>query len=295
MIVILNYNNAIDTIDLSLSLLKQIGVRLKITIIDNCSTDNSYDILCNTLEKHESINILLSDSNGGYATGNNLGLRSFKNSTQKFVAILNNDLVIDDLYLFSKLISKYGDLEDAGFISPAQKKSNEEIYSHSAWKKPSFLRDLLMSFWLYRKYGKSNIYNLNQAKNTVEVDILPGSFLLTDYQFFKSIGFFDEGTFLFLEERILFEKVQQTKKQNYLIKDVFYQHESSSTIDQTFSNINKYKILFQSLSYYTKKYRKHGWLKLIILKPFLQYSIFELRLITFVKNILHTRKDLSKS
>lgn len=287
-LVILNYNNANDTIILCNSLLKQKEINFCILIIDNCSTNDSFDTITKSLKDKEQIEILKSESNAGYATGNNYGLKFISQRIKtKYVAILNNDLTIKDNELFSKLINKYKTLDDVGFIAAMQKDQFDNPYPNSAWRKPTFIQDCLMSFWLYRKFFKANKYDFNNNEKIEKVEILPGCFLLSTFEYFKELDYFDEGTFLFLEERILFDKVKNNNnnKQNYLIKDLYYYHEASSTIDKEFSNISKYKILYDSLIYYTKNYRNNPSLKLLILKPLLGYSLFELKIMGLLKKL----------
>ena len=206
-IILLNYNNPLPTIDLVESITQQKNIDLSIIVVDNCSPDNSYSLLCDALNTSDQIDVIKANRNGGYASGNNFGLNYIKNiGDNDYVAILNNDLIIDDELLFSKLIEEYNKLIDVAFVAPAQKDQYGHIYSNSAWKKPSFFQDLMMSFWIYRKFVVSNTYDLSKSENIIPVEILPGSFILSSYRYFKSIDFFDEGTFLFLEERILFDK-----------------------------------------------------------------------------------------
>lgn len=283
-LLILNYNNAKDTIELCNSLINQKDIKFKILVVDNCSPDNSYETIKDKLKENSLVEIIKSNTNGGYAKGNNVGLRYIeKNLGTKYVAILNNDLIISDEYLFSSLIKRYNNLNNPAFITPTQKDENNNIIENSAWKKPTFVQDCLNSFWIYRKYLQSNRYNTNKSTSEIEVEILPGCFLLTEFDYFKQLEYFDEGTFLFLEERIILEKVQKTTRKNYLINDLFYYHESSSTIDKELSNIFKYKVLYESLMYYTKNYRTKSTFKITLLNLLLKYSLIELRLIDLIK------------
>ena len=283
-LLILNYNNAKDTIELCNSLINQKDIKFKILVVDNCSPDNSYETIKDKLKENSLVEIIKSTTNGGYAKGNNVGLRYIeKNLGTKYVAILNNDLIISDEYLFSSLIKRYNNLNNPAFITPTQKDENNNIIENSAWKKPTFVQDCLNSFWIYRKYLQSNRYNTNKSTSEIEVEILPGCFLLTEFDYFKQLEYFDEGTFLFLEERIILEKVQKTTRKNYLINDLFYYHESSSTIDKVLSNIFKYKVLYESLMYYTKNYRTKSTFKITLLNLLLKYSLIELRLIDLIK------------
>lgn len=283
-LLILNYNNAKDTIELCNSLINQKDIKFKILVVDNCSPDNSHETIKDKLKENSLVEIIKSTTNGGYAKGNNVGLRYIeKNLGTKYVAILNNDLIISDEYLFSSLIKRYNNLNNPAFITPTQKDENNNIIENSAWKKPTFVQDCLNSFWIYRKYLQSNRYNTNKSTSEIEVEILPGCFLLTEFDYFKQLEYFDEGTFLFLEERIILEKVQKTTRKNYLINDLFYYHESSSTIDKELSNIFKYKALYESLMYYTKNYRTKSTFKITLLNLLLKYSLIELRLIDLIK------------
>lgn len=283
-LLILNYNNAKDTIELCNSLINQKDIKFKILVVDNCSPDNSYETIKDKLKENSLVEIIKSNTNGGYAKGNNVGLRYIeKNLGTKYVAILNNDLIISDEYLFSSLIKRYNNLNNPAFITPTQKDENNNIIENSAWKKPTFVQDCLNSFWIYRKYLQSNRYNTNKSTSEIEVEILPGCFLLTEFDYFKQLEYFDEGTFLFLEERIILEKVQKTTRKNFLINDLFYYHESSSTIDKELSNIFKYKVLYESLMYYTKNYRTKSTFKITLLNLLLKYSLIELRLIDLIK------------
>lgn len=283
-LLILNYNNAKDTIELCNSLINQKDIKFKILVVDNCSPDNSHETIKDKLKENSLVEIIKSTTNGGYAKGNNVGLRYIeKNLGTKYVAILNNDLIISDEYLFSSLIKRYNNLNNPAFITPTQKDENNNIIENSAWKKPTFVQDCLNSFWIYRKYLQSNRYNTHKSTSEIEVEILPGCFLLTEFDYFKQLEYFDEGTFLFLEERIILEKVQKTTRKNYLINDLFYYHESSSTIDKELSNIFKYKVLYESLMYYTKNYRTKSTFKITLLNLLLKYSLIELRLIDLIK------------
>jgi len=284
-ILILNYNNARDTIKLCGQLLKQKNIELSILVIDNCSPDGSYKVLLTNFVNEKKIEVIKTQFNGGYAYGNNYGLHHIKEADSEYISILNNDLNIDSDLLFSGLISRYKNLNNVGFMSPTQLNSNNEVYKHSAWKQPSFVRDILMSSLICSKFLNSNLYNLSNKSKSIPVEILPGCFLFTTFKHFKKINLFDDGTFLFCEERILYEKTKQIKKQNYLINDLFYTHEGSVSINDKFSNIEKYKILNSSLLYYTRNYRNYGYLKSLILWPFLQYSLFELHLLNLIKNL----------
>ena len=68
--VILNYNDSDETLQLC-NKIKNYSSIYKIVVVDNLSTDNSFE----KLKKIEGnkIDVILSDKNGGYSYGNNYG------------------------------------------------------------------------------------------------------------------------------------------------------------------------------------------------------------------------------
>ena len=119
-------------------------------------------------------------------------------------------------------------------------------------------------------YNKSFIPEVNAGENRVQcVDFIPGCFIFIDYNLFESIGFFDESTFLFCEERLLFKQMQKKNRQNYFILDCFYVHEHSKTINNEVSLLKQKRYII-----FTQKYRRFPQLKVFLLKfAFIIYSI----------------------
>lgn len=72
-VVVLNYNNYSDTVG-CIGLIA--GQRdLDIVLVDNCSSDDSGVRLRDRYAGQQGLYFIDSDSNGGYAMGNNLGIR----------------------------------------------------------------------------------------------------------------------------------------------------------------------------------------------------------------------------
>ena len=278
-VIVLNFNNYDDSIKIIRDLQNQQNVNLKILVVDNCSTDDSFSKLKKDLSD-SMVSIIQSEKNGGYAYGNNFGLKYIQKEDPKYVAILNPDIRINNKKLFEELISEYSILKDPGFIAPASLDELGEINSYCAKKNPLFVHEILTSFMFLSNYlGRINSYKNKIAGSNWEVEILSGSFLFTSYNFFKKISFFDEGTFLFCEERIIYEKLKKFDKKNYLITKLNINHCASSTISTEYTGIEQIKIFHNSLLYYVSNYHNYGNLKAIILRPFLkfkelQFSIF---------------------
>jgi GT2 family glycosyltransferase len=284
-IVILNYNNYIDTINLVKSLcLKSVLESTHIVVVDNKSTDNSFSNLKELKNLNSNIHVIQSNSNLGYANGNNIGLNFLDKFNINYVAIINNDVIIEDELLFSKLISEFKEIKNLGFIAPVEIDSNGAIKQYCARKKPSFLQEIINTFLLYvYLFPKTSSYEINEKQSKVEVDILSGAFLFTSFKFFKKIGFFDPGTFLFLEERIISEKVSKLGLKQYILPKLNYKHKTSESINKKFSNIEQQKIYNKSLIYYLKNYSNNGAIKSQVIRVFLQFKILQFKIYNSLK------------
>ena len=132
-------------------------------------------------------------------------------------------------------------------------------------------------------FPKISSYEINENQSKIEVDILSGAFLFTSFKFFKKIDFFDPGTFLFLEERIISEKVSKLGLKQYILPKLNYKHKTSESINKKFSNIEQQKIYNKSLIYYLKNYSSNGAIKSQVIRVFLQFKILQFKIYNSLK------------
>ncbi|MEI8005441.1 MAG: glycosyltransferase family 2 protein [Bacteroidota bacterium] len=130
-IIVLNYNNGLKTVSALKSILGQSVDNHSVAVVDNCSTDDSIEIIssyfaANDLnfsiiqnESYQSRNnahfprfaIIQAEKNGGYSYGNNIGIR-YARSLNIFshLLIINNDVILPSDFL-ECMLSKYHDLQ----------------------------------------------------------------------------------------------------------------------------------------------------------------------------------------
>ena len=106
-IVVLNYKNFHETIECVKSILLQKDVVFNIVIVDNGSSNESYDELFNQFKNNDKIYIIKSDINLGYAKGNNLGINYLRNKGIENIFIANSDLLFKSPYVLKQIIESY--------------------------------------------------------------------------------------------------------------------------------------------------------------------------------------------
>lgn len=288
-IVILNYKSYRDTIRLISDLQKQKGdIFLEIVVVDNDSPNESVGEIDKYLSSTEfiyNVYFIKNACNSGYAKGNNVGLQYLEQFNCDYVAILNNDIYFTSDFTFEALVNKYQTLENVGLVAPLQLNIENDIITTQV-NIPTFFDDFCLAFYLGRKYNrKRNKYISKGYINSIveKVDIVPGSFIFVSYNIFKNLSFFDEGTFLFGEERCLAAKIKKSGLFNYIFTDLTYIHAHSKTIKKEVDNIKQMRLLFNSILFFTRIYRKFGLLKAFLLKILYCYSIIELKIINLIK------------
>lgn len=106
-IIILNYQGerVIEGCINSLLQLNYPKDNFEIIVVDNNSNDNSREILTKIAKEHRNIKLIFLDKNYGFSKGNNVGI---KNAKGEFVALINNDSLLDKNWLKEtvKMLSK---------------------------------------------------------------------------------------------------------------------------------------------------------------------------------------------
>ena len=287
-IVILNYKTYKDTERLVNEIIHSESKHdIFIQVVDNDSPNESYDYLVANL-KQPNVGIFLNDKNSGFAKGNNVGLNMLQSFSPDYALILNNDIRFE-LSVLDKLIETYQSIGDCGAIAPIQKLPSGENERFHSLLQPTFKMDIFSYTQLFLRRKRWWKYSENTPyKGVQEAPIIPGCFVFIDYNLFAEIGFFDESTFLFCEERFLAKKLYDIGKKNYILLDCYYIHDHSKTIKHEVSSLNQKRLLRDGQIAYTKKYRKHPILKTFFINVMWQYY----KLVFYMK--LFVKKQLKK-
>lgn len=286
--VVLNYMTFRDTVNAVDLLLLQEKCELSIVIVDNCSPNCSYEFLHENYLSNSNVFVIKSDSNGGYARGNNIGLNFLRNKDIDFIFICNNDIELDSTELFYAMISRSTLLDRCAFVSPVMHTADGPC-DLPAWRLPSLRDDIVGSLRLFEfLFNSKRSYNINRDDISMEVDCVPGSFFMVKKEVFIELGFFDENTFLYNEESILAFKAKEYGLKNYLLLDLSYYHSTSKTISLYHNIFATRRYLLRSRIYYHSNYLRSNFVGILVLKVL--YFFWKIE--TIIINVLRPKAKI---
>lgn len=276
--VILNFNDSRRAWQLAKKcfLFKNID---NVIIVDNKSTDDSLEYFSKQNLRHH-IDVITSDENNGFASGNNIGARyAVERYNPDYILFANTDTIFKDSDVESclKKLQEDGSL---GLISMRMKDING-IEEKSSWRFKPFYEYLLHNFWLYRHFNYSKYTYKDFDEEFQYVDIVRGSFMLFKSEAFIKANFFDENTFLYYEEDIISYRLKTINYKVGMLTDHFYIHNHIYSGKENYSFINYH--LNRSLKYFLVKYYKINKLEEKLLDMAIFWGDIELRIINRLK------------
>lgn len=254
-IVVLNYNDANETIDFveKISAFNVIDI---ISVVDNCSTDDSVK----KLKKLKNIELITLNKNGGYAAGNNAGLKYLYEQNCDNYIISNPDIIVDKRNLMDFIAHMNADSSYHIFGPTIE----EEGTINHGWKQRTIAYDIYDNYPIINRLLKNRIkYQKSHYKGAITpVDCVSGCFFGIKKALIDKIGFLDEGTFLFYEEDILCARAKTAGLNVCVLNNIMVIHNHSITIDKNINHYRKLKVLKDSQMYYHKTCFNHPVYKL---------------------------------
>ena len=287
--IILNYNDA-DTTIAAIKRLKTCESLDKIIVVDNASSDDSYE----RLKAYESDEVVLirAKENLGYGSGNNLGLcHAYKNLAASYALIANPDTFVENRVI-SKLRISFDKIKDLAAAAPVMKLKTKKSLSFKdsllnltlGFPCRSFLKELMECCPIIRRLFIKLLHydKKHYKKNIAFVDAIAGSLLMVDIGKILEVGGYDEGVFLYQEEAILGFKLKQRNYKSIILTKYSYIHAHSQSINKSFDKIlARQRLREESVLYYFKHYLKVGGLKIAFAKSVffiirLEISLFDI-------------------
>ncbi|MDF2564626.1 MAG: hypothetical protein K0Q53_1021 [Massilibacillus sp.] len=193
-IILVNWNGYNDTKECLKSLNSLSFNNFRVFVVDNCSTDNSFENLKTLLANKNylyKIDLIKTEKNLGFAGGNNIAIKKAYSLGIKYIWLLNNDTVVDQRAL-SALVERMESNADVGI-------AGSKIYyygSDTLWFAGGKF-DIRTGKTAHIGYKEKDnvIYNVEK-----EVDYITGCSLIFRTNLINKIGYINENYFLYYEE-----------------------------------------------------------------------------------------------
>lgn len=206
-VVVLNYVNYAETIKCVQSLLNQKSVSCWTVIVENGSNNESAERLREAFAGRETVSVLDTGKNLGYAKGNNLGIQSLRDEGIQRIFVANSDLEFTDPNTLRQILDACE--PGVGLITPVICNLDGSTAQRVVYKKKA----------LYLRIGKhifKRLLRLNGSQKQRELSsieegktltglqndayVVSGSGYLLTEEFFRYYSGLYSETFLYYEE-----------------------------------------------------------------------------------------------
>jgi hypothetical protein len=228
-IIIPHFNNY-SIIDECLKSLEKTSYKNKeIIVVDNFSSDNSYNLIKNNFK---NIKIVRTEKNLGYSGGCNFGI---KYSKGEYILFLNNDTIHKPNFI-EPLIKYLEKNKDVSSVQPKIINFNNKDYFDYAGASGGFLDYLVYPFCRGRIFNTIEM-DQSQYNNKIQVFWTSGTAFITRKKIFDLTNGFDEKLFCHMEEIDYCWKNYIMGYKNYVIPESVVFHKGG----QTLANDSAYK------------------------------------------------------
>jgi N-acetylglucosaminyl-diphospho-decaprenol L-rhamnosyltransferase len=230
--------------------LSSIDPQINIILIENSSSiEFKKDIESN----YSNVSCELTNDNLGYGKANNIGLKKVKT---KYALILNPDTILssNSLKLFFEFTKTN---KDFTILGPNQNEKLSTLDNHKKREIEFFETDKIKGYAMF----------LNMEK-------------------LKSVGFYDENIFLYLEEIDLCKRVKDAKGKIFICPNIIIFHHGGKSVNNNYANLIELTRNWHwmwSLFYFNKKH--YGYLSAsILILPKLLSSIIKMSFYFLISN-----------
>ena len=191
--------------------IKSISDQIKIIVVDNSNDQNFKDSL---EKKYENVECILSSSNLGMGSGNNLGLNNVKT---EYALILNPDVILSDNTI-SEIINESKKIDSFAVLAPLSEDDKNPNYK-------------------IKQIDKKNINNLNPFK----VESVDGFAMLLNLKKinqipdFQNKKYFDENFFMYLENDDFCKRLSKCNQNIFIIPKSRIKHLGAKAVSDEYA------------------------------------------------------------
>lgn len=233
-IIIVNYNGWKDTIE-CLKSLEQVKYDLfEVVLVDNASTDESVKELRKFKKKSNlKIKLLLENNNGGFAAGNNTGIKYALATDSQYFLMLNNDTLVDQNFL-EELLLPFVDSEVGATIGQIYYAGNRQMIWYAGGN-------------VNEKYMKPSHFRFNEVEQMhiseqKEVSFATGCCICCSRKCIEKVGLWDEIYFLYEEDVDLSIRIRRSGFKIIYNSDSIIFHKVSASTSKISGGAQYYQI-----------------------------------------------------
>jgi GT2 family glycosyltransferase len=259
-IVILQYNNPQLTVQCIESLKEHCTIPHEIILVDNDSDDPKAR---NLGKKLRGIRFVQNETNEGFSKGNNTGAAIAEGSILLF---LNNDTIAEEDFI-TPILKVFGGDPSIGIVGP-RLLNRDRTLQLSAGKLPSIMNEMKDRAF-YRSYEAGKPLTVRRAKTLYsaprEVKWVTGAALFIRRVLFKKLGGFDEGFFMFFEDKDLCHRARLSGAKVLYTPDASLVHLRGASANSATNNVYR--------TSQVRYYEKHrGQIEQFLLKGYLRLA-----------------------
>ena len=255
-IIIVNYNKYELTQKCIASIFNNVNdIEYEIIVVDNCSTNESYEVLKSFYIDNERVSVINTEHNNGFGDGNNFGVSNCK---YKNILLLNPDVILMKNSL-KKMLDKLESDEKIGLLG-CKLLNGDLTLQYSCRRFIPFNEFILARTPIKKIVSRKKVEKINNKylmkdydhMKEKEVDWIMGSCLMLRKEDFLKVKGFSKEYFMYFEDvDLCYKLIQIGKKVVYYPKcEMIHLHEQASS-----KKINK--LSFIHLSSMFKFYKKY--------------------------------------
>lgn len=239
-VIVLNWNNAEDTLECLESLQASHYRPFMPVVVDNGSTDGSTGKIRAVFPDIQQIEL---ESNQGYAEGNNAGIEFALKSGADYVMVLNNDTLVEPGML-GELVRLAASDEKIGMVGPF-------MYCYQP-------EDTIFALGSFVDWQRGETINrgmflpaksLNGDLAAEKVDFIPGCGVMVSKIFLEKVGYLDPIYYLNYEDVDWGVRAQRKGFEIWYTPKAILWHKVSATLGQT-SPMNTYYMTRNALLFF---------------------------------------------
>jgi len=216
----------------------------EIIVVDNASTDGSADFVERTFP---GVRVIRNHVNGGFGQGNNLGARWARG---EYLAFLNPDTVAEPGWLAS-LVGALKECPWAGLATPKILLLNDPERINTCGN-------------VMHLTGLTQCHGMNMDRNAFaereQIDAVSGAAFVIRRDLFDSLGGFDEGFFLYMEDTDLSYRARLVGSECIYVPSSVVYHDYVLSFGPS-------KIFYQERNRYLMLLKAMRWRTLLVLLP----------------------------